>query len=57
MGPFEYFRKNAEASAVFNAAMTSLSARSGTGMVERYDFSGLRKVVVEVVTGFCSLRF
>jgi hypothetical protein len=45
MGPFEYFRKNPEASAVFNSAMTSLSARSGTGIVERYDFSGLRKVV------------
>jgi O-methyltransferase domain/Dimerisation domain len=45
MGLFEYLRKNAEASAVFNAAMTSLSARSGTGIVERYDFSGLRKVV------------
>jgi hypothetical protein len=45
MGPFEYFRKNAEGSAVFNSAMTSLSARSGTGIVERYDFSGLRNVV------------
>jgi O-methyltransferase domain len=37
--------KNAEASAVFNAAMTSSSARSGTGIVGRCDFSGLRKVV------------
>jgi hypothetical protein len=45
MGPFEYFRKNPEASAAFNSAMTSLSARSGTGIVERYDFSFLRKVV------------
>jgi hypothetical protein len=45
MGPFEYFRKNAEASAVFNSAMTSIAARSGTRIVERYDFSGLRKVV------------
>jgi O-methyltransferase domain/Dimerisation domain len=45
MGPFEYFRKNAEASAVFNSTMTSISARSGTGIVERYDFSGLRTVV------------
>jgi hypothetical protein len=45
MGIFEYFRKNAKASAVFNAAMTSNSARSGTGIVERYDFSGVRKVV------------
>jgi O-methyltransferase domain/Dimerisation domain len=45
MGSFEYFMKNAEASAVFNAAMTSLSARSGTGIVERYVFSGLRNVI------------
>ena len=45
MGPFEYFRNNPEASAAFNSAMTSISARSGTGIVERYDFAGLRKVV------------
>jgi O-methyltransferase domain/Dimerisation domain len=45
MGPFDYFRKNPEASTVFNSAMTSLSARSGTGIVDRYDFAGLRNVV------------
>jgi O-methyltransferase. len=45
MGVFQYLEKNAEASAVFNATMTASSARSGTGVVERYDFSGLRKVV------------
>lgn len=45
MGPFEYFSKNPEASVIFNSTMTSMSARSGTGIVERYDFSGLRKVV------------
>jgi O-methyltransferase domain/Dimerisation domain len=45
MGLFEYFRNNPEASAAFNSAMTSISARSGTRIVERYDFSGLRKVV------------
>jgi hypothetical protein len=45
MGSFDYFRKHPEASAVFNSAMTSLSARSGTGIVERYDFSSLRNVV------------
>ena len=45
MGLFEYFKNNPEASAAFNSAMTSISARSGTGIVERYDFSGLRKVV------------
>jgi O-methyltransferase domain/Dimerisation domain len=45
MGVFQYLEKNAEASAVFNAAMTASSARSGTGVVERYDFSGLHRVV------------
>jgi len=45
MGPFEYLRKDPQASAVFNSAMTSLSARSGAGIAERYDFSLLRKVV------------
>ena len=44
MGPFDYFRKNPQASAVFNSAMTSLSARSGQ-IVDRYDFAGLRNVV------------
>lgn len=45
MGPFDYFTKNPKASAIFNSAMTSLSARAGAGIVERYDFSGLRSVV------------
>jgi hypothetical protein len=45
MGSFDYFRKNPEASAVFNSAMTSLSAKSGAGIAERYDFSGFRSVV------------
>jgi len=45
MGVFDYFKSNADASAVFNAAMTSNSARSGAGIVERYDFSGVRKVI------------
>jgi hypothetical protein len=45
MGVFEYLRNHAEASAIFNAAMTNNSARSGTAVVERYDFSGVRKLV------------
>jgi hypothetical protein len=45
MGVFQYLEKNPEESAVFNAAMTASSARSGTGVVEQYDFSGLRRVV------------
>jgi hypothetical protein len=45
MGVFQYLEKNAELAAVFNATMTASSARSGTAAVERYDFSGLRKVV------------
>lgn len=45
MGVFEYFGSNAEAAAVFNAAMTTASARSGAAIVGRYDFSGLRTIV------------
>ena len=42
---FSICEKNAELAAVFNATMTASSARSGTAVVERYNFSGLRKVV------------
>jgi hypothetical protein len=45
MGVFKYLEKNAEVSAVFNATMTASSARSGTGIIDRYDFSGPQKVV------------
>jgi hypothetical protein len=45
MGVFKYLEKNTEEAAVFNAAMTASSARSGTGVAERYDFSGLRRVI------------
>ena len=45
LGVFDYLRENADVSAVFNAAMTSSSARSGSGIVERYDFSSVRKIV------------
>jgi hypothetical protein len=42
MGVFEYLRENADLSAVFNAAMTTGSARLGSGIVTHYDFSGIR---------------
>jgi O-methyltransferase domain/Dimerisation domain len=45
MGVFKYLEKHPEESAVFNATMTASSARSGTGVVERYDFSGVQRVV------------
>lgn len=45
MGVFDYLRINPEASAIFNAAMTNSSARSGAGIVDRYDFAGVGKIV------------
>jgi hypothetical protein len=45
MGVFEYLREHGEASAIFNAAMTSNTARSGTALAERYDFADVAKLV------------
>ena len=45
VGVFKHLEKNAEEAAVFNAAMTASSVRSGTGVAERYDFSGLHRVI------------
>jgi len=45
MGVFDYLRKNADLSAVFNATMTTGSTRLGSGIVKYYDFSGIRKIV------------
>src|SRR5262245_11334337 len=45
MGVFDYLRQHPEASAIFNAAMTNNSARSGAGVVEHYDFSRFRTIV------------
>ena len=45
MGVFEYFRVDAEAAGIFNAAMTGGSARSSAAIVGRYDFSGFRTIV------------
>src|SRR5262245_6845669 len=45
LGVFDYLKKNPDVSAVFNEAMSKVSARSGTCLVQRYDLSGVRKVV------------
>lgn len=45
LGVFDYLKKNPDLSAVFNQAMTKVSARSGTCLVRRYDLSGVRTVV------------
>ena len=45
MGVFDYLRKDAELSAVFNAAMTTNSSRLSSALLKDYDFSGIRKIV------------
>lgn len=45
MGVFDYLRKDAELSAVFNATMTTSSSRLGSALLKNYDFSGMRKIV------------
>lgn len=42
---FDYFRTNAEAAAVFDAAMTSLSTFEARAVVGAYDFSRIRSIV------------
>jgi hypothetical protein len=42
---FEYFGKSAEAAAVFNAAMTSISTFEAKAVVGAYDFSQIQSVV------------
>ena len=42
---FEYLGKNSEASAVFDAAMTSLSTFESRAVVNAYDFSGIGTIV------------
>lgn len=44
MSIFEYFGKYAEAGAVFDQAMTSLSAGEAPAIVAAYDFSDIRKL-------------
>ncbi|MDQ6655349.1 MAG: methyltransferase [Verrucomicrobiota bacterium] len=45
MDSFEFFTKNPESGAVFNRAMTALSAAVVPAIVEAYDFSRVRQVV------------
>ena len=44
-GPFEYFAKNPELSAIFNDAMTGFSATVIPAVLEAYDFSGITTLV------------
>ena len=45
MGVFDYLRTHPDDSEIFNAAMTASSTRSGTGVAEHYDFTGVHTVV------------
>lgn len=45
MSFFEYMERNPDAAEVFNAAMSSVSARSGPTLVDVYDFSGVKRIV------------
>src|SRR5579884_752804 len=45
MPVFEYFAKNPEYSAIFNRAMTNLSASIIPAVIEAYDFSGIDTLV------------
>jgi hypothetical protein len=45
MPMFEYFRNNREAAAVFNAAMTSMSAMESPAVVDAYNFEGIGTIV------------
>lgn len=47
---FEYFEKNPEISAIFNDAMTGVSATVVPAVIEAYDFSGIH-VLVDVAGG------
>ena len=54
MGVFEYFAKNTEASAVFNEAMTGLTAQLAGAVVDAYDFSPFGTVIdVGGIRGRC----
>jgi hypothetical protein len=49
---FEYFEKNKEVGALFNAAMTSFSTMSVPAVLEAYDFSWLNgKTLVDIAGG------
>lgn len=42
---FEYLRRNADAAAILNEAMTSISSIDARAVVEAYDFSGIHTLV------------
>jgi hypothetical protein len=50
VGAFEYFEKNPDVSAIFNDAMTGVSATVVPAVLEAYDFSGIC-VLVDVAGG------
>lgn len=45
IGVFDYLRKDAELSAIFNATMTTSSSRLASALLKHYDFFGMRKIV------------
>jgi len=45
VAPFEYFEQHPEDAAIFNEAMTSLSAAVGPAVVQAYDFSSFSTLV------------
>ena len=47
---FEYFSRNSEAAAVFDSAMTSISAREARATADAYDFKGV-KTLMDVAGG------
>jgi hypothetical protein len=50
VGAFEFFEKNPDVSAIFNDAMTGISATVVPAVLEAYDFGGIR-VLVDVAGG------
>ncbi len=45
MGRFDYLAEHPDTAAVFNEAMSSNTARSGTAIIDAYDFSGIERLV------------
>jgi SAM-dependent methyltransferase len=45
MPPFDFLGKHPEAAAIFNAAMTSITAQTEEAIADAYDFSGIRKLI------------
>lgn len=45
VGRFDYLTQHPDTAAVFNEAMSSNTARSGSAITEAYDFSGIKRLV------------